>query len=102
MAAPSARHGRRSSVFPGFASSPALLDRLDQRGIVVFGADPWASDWNPMSPGQELALVRGRVETNQGGIVLFHDTKLATAAMLPAFLQALKCRGYRVVHVVSR
>ena len=33
--------------FPGFASSPALLDRLRQRGIVVFGADLWASDWNP-------------------------------------------------------
>jgi peptidoglycan/xylan/chitin deacetylase (PgdA/CDA1 family) len=88
--------------FPGFASSPALLDQLQQRGIVVFGADLWASDWNPMSPNQELALVLGRVEANRGGIVLFHDTKLATAAMLPAFLRALKSRGYRVVHVIPR
>jgi peptidoglycan/xylan/chitin deacetylase (PgdA/CDA1 family) len=88
--------------FPGFASSPALLDQLQQRGIVVFGADLWASDWNPMSPSQELALVLGRIEANQGGIVLFHDTKLATAAMLPAFLRALKSRGYRIVHVVPR
>jgi peptidoglycan/xylan/chitin deacetylase (PgdA/CDA1 family) len=88
--------------FPGFASSPTLLDQLQQRGIVVFGADLWASDWNPMSPSQELALVLGRIEANQGGIVLFHDTKLATAAMLPAFLRALKSRGYRIVHVVPR
>jgi peptidoglycan-N-acetylglucosamine deacetylase len=88
--------------FPGFASAPALLDRLQQRGIVVFGGDLWANDWNPMSPNQELALVLGRVEANRGGIVLFHDTKRATAAMLPAFLRALKIRGYRVVHVVPR
>ena len=46
-----------------------------------------------MSPNQELALVLGRVEANRGGIVLFHDTKLATAAMLPVFLRALKDRG---------
>src|SRR5262249_20016695 len=36
--------------FPGFASTPALLERLAGRGIMVFGADLWASDWNPMSP----------------------------------------------------
>jgi peptidoglycan-N-acetylglucosamine deacetylase len=86
--------------FPGFASSAALLDRLERRGIVVFGADLWASDWDPMMPQQQLQLVLGRVEANRGGIVLFHDTKAQTAAMLPTFLRALKHRGYRVVHVV--
>jgi peptidoglycan/xylan/chitin deacetylase (PgdA/CDA1 family) len=53
-----------------------------------------------MSPGQELQLVLGRIEESRGGIVLFHDTKAQTAAMLPAFLRALKVRGYHVVHVV--
>ena len=86
--------------FPGFASTPALLDRLAQRRIVVFGADLWASDWNPMTPGQELRLVVSRLDAAGRGIILFHDTKAATAAMLPAFLRELKTRGYRVVHVV--
>jgi peptidoglycan/xylan/chitin deacetylase (PgdA/CDA1 family) len=86
--------------FPGFASSPALLDELARRRIAVFGADLWASDWNPMTPQQELALVLSRVEAAQGGIVLFHDTKTQTAAMIPAFLQALHSRGYGVVHIV--
>jgi len=36
-----------------------------------------------------------------GGIVLFHDTKKQTAAMLYAFLRFLKKGGYRVVHAVS-
>jgi peptidoglycan/xylan/chitin deacetylase (PgdA/CDA1 family) len=86
--------------FPGFASSPAVLDWLSQRGIVVFGADLWASDWNPMTPAAELRLVMSRLDAAGGGIVLFHDTKTQTAAMLPAFLRELKRRGYRVVHVV--
>jgi peptidoglycan-N-acetylglucosamine deacetylase len=86
--------------FPGFASSSTLLQHLQQRGIVVFGADLWASDWNPMSPDQELHLVLSRLEAAGRGIVLFHDTKRQTAAMLPAFLRALKSRGYSTVQVV--
>jgi peptidoglycan/xylan/chitin deacetylase (PgdA/CDA1 family) len=86
--------------FPGFAGSPALLARMQARGLVVFGADLWASDWNPMSPAQQLALTLARLDTTRGGIVLFHDTKSQTAAMLPTFLRALKSRGYRVVHLV--
>src|SRR5450631_4807227 len=73
--------------FPYFASTPPLLDWLERRRMVVFGADLWASDWNPMSPDQELALILARVEASQGGIVLFHDTKAQTAAMIPPFLR---------------
>jgi len=87
--------------FPGFAASPALLDRMAARKLTVFGADLWASDWNPMSPGQQLRLVLRRLDAAGRGIVLFHDTKRQTAAMMPAFLRALKERGYRVVHVVA-
>ena len=87
--------------FPGFASNRALLDRLERRQIAVFGTDLWASDWAPMTPAQQLALVLGRLDSRRGGIILFHDTKAQTAAMLPAFLRALKSRGYAVVHVVA-
>jgi peptidoglycan/xylan/chitin deacetylase (PgdA/CDA1 family) len=102
-----ALYGQRRSVpttpffrFPGFASSPALLARLSERGIVVFGADVWASDWNPMTAEQELNLILGRIEHIGSGIVLFHDTKVETARMLPAFLRELKKRGFAIVHVV--
>jgi peptidoglycan/xylan/chitin deacetylase (PgdA/CDA1 family) len=85
--------------FPGFASNQALLDRLERRHIAVFGADLWASDWNPMTPTQQLALVLERLDSTRGGILLFHDTKQQTSAMVPEFLRALKRRGYTVVHV---
>jgi peptidoglycan/xylan/chitin deacetylase (PgdA/CDA1 family) len=86
--------------FPGFASSPALLDLMQDRGIVVFGADVWASDWLPMTPEAELEKLMGRIDHVGRGIVLLHDTKAQTAKMLPAFLRELKKRGYRIVHVV--
>jgi len=34
------------------------------------------------------------------GIILFHDPKAPTAAMLPAFLRYLRDNDYHVVHVV--
>lgn len=86
--------------FPFFDSTPATLDLLQSRGIVVFGADLWASDWEEMTPDQELKKVTQRLEVARKGIILLHDAQARTAAMLPAFLRYLRQNGYRVVHVV--
>jgi peptidoglycan-N-acetylglucosamine deacetylase len=88
--------------FPWFASSPALLERVAARGMVVFGADLWASDWNRMTPDAELHQVMGRLAASGGGILLMHDTKRSTAAMLPALLRQLKARDFQVVHTVPK
>jgi peptidoglycan/xylan/chitin deacetylase (PgdA/CDA1 family) len=87
--------------FPGFEATPATLDLLQSRGIVVFGADLWASDWNPMMPKQELRLLIDRLKAAGKGIILLHDPKARTAAMLPAFLRYLRDNGYHIVHVVT-
>ena len=79
--------------FPGFVSSAALLDYLERWGIVVFGTDVWASDWLRMSANQQLQLVVRRIEAAHGGIVLFHDTKAQTAAVLLGFCEHLRSRG---------
>lgn len=86
--------------FPGFASAPVLLDRLQARGMVVFGADVWASDWNEQTPDAERERLLKRIDKARRGIVLLHDTRGQTARMLPSLLRALKARGYRIVHVV--
>jgi peptidoglycan/xylan/chitin deacetylase (PgdA/CDA1 family) len=86
--------------FPYFASTPATLDLLQSRGIVVFGADFWASDWEKMAPEQELSLVTSRLEQVHKGILLLHDPQPRTVAMLPAFLRYLRDNGYHVVHLV--
>jgi peptidoglycan/xylan/chitin deacetylase (PgdA/CDA1 family) len=102
-----ALHGIASSTpstpffrFPGFETTPATLDLLQSRGIMVFGADLWASDWNPMTPKQQLKLLTDRLRLAHKGIILLHDPKAQTAAMLPDFLRYLKDNHYRVVHLV--
>jgi peptidoglycan/xylan/chitin deacetylase (PgdA/CDA1 family) len=86
--------------FPYFEMTPQALDGLERRGIAVFGADLWASDWNKMTPEQELKLLTDRLNVAGKGIILLHDPKAQTAAMLPAFLRYLRENKYRVVHIV--
>jgi peptidoglycan/xylan/chitin deacetylase (PgdA/CDA1 family) len=86
--------------FPGFLSTPATLDLLRSRGIVVFGADFWANDWDHLTPKAELRLLTWRLRTARKGIILLHDTQRSTVAILPAFLRYLRDNHYRVVHVV--
>ena len=86
--------------YPYFEMSPQTLENLEKRGIAVFGTDLWASDWNPMKPAQELKLLTERLQIARKGIILLHDPKAQTAAMLPALLRYLRDNHYRVVHVV--
>jgi peptidoglycan/xylan/chitin deacetylase (PgdA/CDA1 family) len=104
-----ALHGKATDVpstpffrFPFFESTPELLDMLQSRGIVVFGADFWASDWLPMTPQHELKLIISRLKVARKGIILFHDPRAQTAAMLPDFLKYLRVNGFHVVHVVPK
>jgi peptidoglycan-N-acetylglucosamine deacetylase len=86
--------------FPGFADTPALIAWLSAKNIAVFGADLWVSDWNTMTPEAELALTLSRLDKEKRGILLLHDTKQQTAAMLPDLLQDLKKGGYKIVNIV--
>jgi peptidoglycan/xylan/chitin deacetylase (PgdA/CDA1 family) len=85
--------------FPGFADTPTLDAWLSSRNIAIFGADLWASDWLPLAPKRELAVVLARLEETKGGILLLHDSKAQTAAMLPDLLRELKQRGFHIVHI---
>jgi peptidoglycan/xylan/chitin deacetylase (PgdA/CDA1 family) len=85
--------------FPGFADTKPLRSWLSARNITVFGADLWASDWLEMTPEAELELIMSRLDQAKRGIVLFHDSRPSTAAMMPDFLRDLKARKYRIVHI---
>jgi hypothetical protein len=47
-----------------------------------------------------LKLITERVAAAGKGIVLFHDPKARTAAIMPAFLRYLRENGFRVVQIV--
>ncbi|MBV8850274.1 MAG: polysaccharide deacetylase family protein [Methylobacteriaceae bacterium] len=85
--------------FPGFADTKPLLAWLASKNIAVFGTDLWASDWLEMTPEAELKLIMSRLDEAKRGIILFHDSRPSTAAMLPDFLRELKTRNYRIVHI---
>lgn len=102
-----ALHGTSSTIpstpffrFPYFESTPDLLSQMEKRVIAVFGADFWASDWNKMTPEEELKLLTGRLEGHRKGIILLHDPQMRTAVMLPAFLRYLQEHNYHIVHIV--
>lgn len=86
--------------YPGFGDSAPLNQGLAARGIGVLGADLWASDWNEMTPDAQLVLVMRRLRQTRGGILLFHDTRPQTAAMIGPCLHAMRQEGYRIVHIV--
>jgi hypothetical protein len=44
----------------------------------------------PMTPAQQLKLLTERLQIARKGIILLHDPKAQTAAMLPAFLRYLR------------
>ncbi|MEY9590606.1 peptidoglycan/xylan/chitin deacetylase (PgdA/CDA1 family) [Bradyrhizobium yuanmingense] len=73
---------------------------MQARGIVVFRADLWASDWENITPEQELTILIKRLEAARKGIILLHDAQTRTAAMLPTFLRYVHQNGYRIVHPV--
>jgi len=54
----------------------------------------------PGSPQQELKLLIKRLTVARKGIILLHDPKAHTAAMLPAFLRWLRENDYHIVHLV--
>ena len=55
-----------------------------------------------MTPGAAAEAADRRLQNARKGIILLHDPKAQTAAMLPAFLRYLRDNRYRVVHVGPR
>ena len=88
--------------FPGLSDSGFLLDHLQSRGIASFTVDVVSNDSYIGDPRRLAQLTLQRIEQRQGGIVLFHDIKAATAKALPVVLAELVQRGYKVVHLKPR
>ena len=86
--------------YPGLNDSNSLNAYAAKRGYAVFSTDVSSDDWRGISPRMIVRRTMARLNRKQGGIILFHDTKRATATAIPALLQALKKGGYKIVHIV--
>lgn len=88
--------------FPGLSDSDPLLAHLQTRGVASFTVDVVSND-SYIGDAKRLAdYTMRQIEQRQGGIILFHDIKAATAKALPTILAQLKAKGYKVVHLRSK
>jgi peptidoglycan/xylan/chitin deacetylase (PgdA/CDA1 family) len=85
---------------PGLLRAEVVEDYLASLGIQTWSADFPADDWRHISSARVFDLAMSRLEAKGKGILLLHDIQARTVAALPKILQALKARGYRIVHVV--
>jgi peptidoglycan-N-acetylglucosamine deacetylase len=85
---------------PGLRTSAQTEDYLAARAVSLWSADVTADDWRHISAKQVMQRALDRLERKGKGVLLLHDIQPATALALPGLLQALKARGYRIVHVV--
>ena len=85
--------------FPGLNDNAALLTHLQSRGVGIFTVDAISNDSYIMDEARLVAHTMAQVEARQGGIILFHDIKAATARALPVILAQLQEKGYTVAHL---
>ena len=86
--------------FPYFESTPQILDQAAITRNCGVRRRPVGERLEPMAPKAQLKLLIDRLKIAGKGIILLHDPKAQTAAMLPAFLRYLRDNHYRVVHLV--
>jgi peptidoglycan-N-acetylglucosamine deacetylase len=86
--------------FPGFGDDRALRQKLIDANVGIFSADIVGNDWTGISADAIRLNVLRRLKEHDGGIVMLHDIKKATARMLPELLQDIKAAGYRIVAIV--
>jgi peptidoglycan/xylan/chitin deacetylase (PgdA/CDA1 family) len=86
--------------FPGFGDDRALRQKLIDANIGIFSADVVGNDWTGISADAIRQTVLRHLKEHDGGIVMLHDIKKATAKMLPELLQDIKAAGYHIVAIV--
>jgi peptidoglycan/xylan/chitin deacetylase (PgdA/CDA1 family) len=98
-----ALHGLKPAPFfriPGLLRASSVEAYLASRGLITWSADVPSDDWRRISDTEIVRRTIARLEAHNGGMVLLHDIRPATALALPKLLRELKARGFRIVHVV--
>lgn len=86
---------------PGLGRSDVVEHELAARSRIVFSTEVLADDWfRHITPAQIIERAIRRLQKRGSGILLLHDIHPATVLALPGLLNALKDRGFHIVHVV--
>ena len=85
--------------FPGLNDSKALIQWLGERNIATFSCEFGADDWKSISSAQVRIRALRNIAYVGRGILILHDTKPRTAAMLSSLIEALRADGYSFVQL---
>ena len=85
--------------FPYLADTKAMLGYTQSRHLGVFSIEVDSQDWKTKNAAAVHRDVLAQLAEHGKGIILFHDIQAATAQALPGLLEALRTKGYKVVHL---
>jgi len=88
--------------FPGLNDKASLINWLGSKDIATMSCDFGADDWKNISAAQVHARALREISSVGRGIIILHDTKPHTAAMLDGLIRDLHTRGYRFVQLVPK
>ncbi len=86
--------------FPGLNDSKPLIGWLGERNIATLSCEFGADDWKSIGAAQVRARALRNIASLGRGILILHDTKPRTAAMLSSLIVALRADGYSLVQLV--
>ena len=88
--------------FPGLSQTPELTAYLAERNIGIFSTDLDSFDFRTKKPDKVIETVMSKLDKRGKGMVLLHDFQHSTAVALPALLQQLKAKGFKIVHLKAK
>ena len=88
--------------FPYLSDPKASIEYLRRRQVAIFSIDIDAVDFRTRNPADVHRRIMNGLEQRGRGILLFHDIQPSTVGAIGGLLDAMKAKGYRVVHVVAK
>jgi len=88
--------------FPGLNDKTSLITWLGTKDIATLSCDFGADDWKGIAGAQIRARALRNIASVGSGILILHDTKPQTAAMLDGLIRDLRARGYSFVQLAPK
>ena len=85
--------------FPGLKGPTEMINYLGTRNIAIFSTDIDSFDFKMRTGDAVIKSILDKLEKRGKGIVLLHDFQKHTAAAAMELLNALKAKGYKIVHM---
>lgn len=87
--------------FPYLSDPSSMIEYLQGRDIATFSIDVDSYDYRTRSGDSVRRTIMRQLASRGKGILLFHDIQISTVRAMPALLNELNRKGFKVVHIVG-